>query len=52
MYRGKFSGIFNGDCGTACLQEQFWNKVLLIQFNTLDGNGKLLRINVKRIYVR
>lgn len=52
LFRGKFRDIFYGDCGTACLKELFWNKVLLIQFSTVDDNGKLLRVNVKRIYVR
>lgn len=48
MYRGKFSGIFGGSCGVKCLQEQFWNKVLLIEFALPDGQ----RIRTKRIYVR
>ncbi len=48
MYRGPFSGIFDGDCGPECLNYLYWNKVLLIQFTTENGE----RINVKRIYVR
>lgn len=52
MYTGPFDGIFHGNCGAECLDYLYWNKVLLIEFRTLDGNGKLIRIRVKRIYVR
>lgn len=48
MHRGKFSEIFNGDCGVGCLDYKFWNKLLLIEFRTPEG----IRIRVKRIYVR
>lgn len=52
MYKGVFSGIFNGSCGVGCLDEYYWNKVLLIEFRSPDANGNLIRIRVKRIYVR
>ena len=52
MYKGPFDGIFHGNCGNECLDYLYWNKVLLIEFRALDGNGKLVRIRVKRIYVR
>ena len=48
LYEGKFSGIFNGGCGVKCLSEDYWNLLLLIQFQ-LDGGRK---VNSKRIYVR
>jgi len=52
LHRGRFGDIFYGDCGVACLQELFWNKVLLIRFASVTDEGKVLYVNVKRIYVR
>ena len=48
MYEGPFSGIFNGDCGVECLKDNFWNRMLLIEFDTQEYG----KVRVKRIYVR
>jgi len=48
LYRGVFGGIFTGDCGYDCLNEEFYNQVLLIRFFTDAG----IPISVKRIYLK